>query len=42
MENPPCKAEDMKPDTMSSMKASSGAIEGVMYYAVLGEPAYVT
>ena len=42
MENPPSKAEDMKPDTSSSLKASSGATEGVLDYGVLGEPAYVT
>ena len=42
MENPPCKAEDTKPDTTLSLKASSGATEGVLDYGVLGEPAYVT
>ena len=42
MGNSPCKAEDMKPDTTSSLKASSGATEGVLDYGVLGEPAYVT
>ena len=36
------KAEDMKPDTTSSLKASSGATEGVLDYGVLGEPSYVT
>ena len=42
MENPPCKAEDMKPDTTSSLNASLGATEGVLDYGVLGELAYVT
>ena len=42
MGNPPCKAEDTKPDTTSSLKASSGATEGFLDYGVLGEPAYVT
>ena len=41
MDNPPCKAEGAKPDTTSSLKASSGATEGVLDYGVLGEPAYV-
>ena len=36
------KAEDMKPDTTSSLKASSGATEGVLDYGVLGKLAYVT
>ena len=42
MGNSPCKGEDMKPDTTSSLKASSGATEGVLDYGVLGEPAYLT
>ena len=32
----------MKPDTTSSLKASSGATEGVLDYGVLGKMAYVT
>ena len=36
------KAEDIKPDTTSSLKASSGATEGVLDYGVPGKPAYVT
>ena len=35
------KAEDMKPDTTSSLKASSGATEGVLDYGVLGCPGCV-
>ena len=42
MGNSPCKAEDINSDTTSSLKASSGATEGVLDYGVLGEPAYVT
>ena len=41
MENPPCKAEDMKSGITSSLKASSRATEGVLDYGVLREPAYV-
>ena len=32
----------MKPDTMLSLKASSGATEGFLDYGVLEEPTYVT
>ena len=42
MENSPCKAEDIKPDTTPSLKASSGATEGVLDKGVLGHPGYVT
>ena len=42
MENTPCKAEDMKPDTTSSLKASLGATEGVLDYGVLGKTTFVT
>ena len=34
MENPPCKAEDMKSDITSSLKASLGATKGVLDYGV--------
>ena len=33
--NLPCKNEDMKPDTISSLKASPGATKGVLYSGVL-------
>ena len=42
MGNSPCKAEDMKLDTTTSLKASLGATKGVLDYGVLREPAYVT
>ena len=42
MENQPCKAEDIKPEATSSLKASSGATEGVLDKGVLGRPGYVT
>ena len=42
MENPPCNAEDIQSDTTSSLKASSGATDGVLDKGVLGRPGYVT
>ena len=35
VENPPYKAEDLYPHTTSSLKASSGAAEGVLDLGVL-------
>lgn len=40
IKNPPCKAEDMKPDTTSSLKESSGAPMGVLDLGVLRCPNY--